>query len=303
VEPTVPRKIDYKFSFFIKIYKTTYNVMMAHKISPMMSAREMTIKRYSKSKPYLNWDKSNRNGILRSGWNPLRGINICFNDESQTNNRMSIIIELNAPMYHTGLSKMHPTHVPFVTKEFNHKIVAFGYFFEQDRNSKEINLILRIKPFYEKEYIILYRDCNYFGICYENIALDSKHIFESKFVISNDWQDKAIKTVINFYHKSFRDFHYVVEAVNDFIQNNKMKEHMIPEFARAFPMLNVVKCRWNFIDNESYSHNQERISRCGICQYDEMSVYNQAVVEPICVYFANAEIVDNIEDDCVVINA
>jgi hypothetical protein len=62
-------------------------------------------------------------------------------------------------------------------------------------------------------------------------------IEESKFIVSNEWQDKALGTGVNFCHRHFSDFHYVIEHINDFIQKAKVDANAVPEVANAYPML------------------------------------------------------------------
>jgi hypothetical protein len=56
---------------------------------------------------------------------------------------------------------------------------------------------------------------------------------------------------VNFCHKSFADFRYVVELVNDFIQQTKIDANAVPETTRAFPMLKLV--------GESHAEDHEEI--------------------------------------------
>jgi hypothetical protein len=63
---------------------------------------------------------------------------------------------------------------------------------------------------------------------------------ESKFVVSNEWQDKALRTGVNFCHESLCDFRFVVDHINDFIQQAKVEANSVPVTSRAYPMLSPV---------------------------------------------------------------
>jgi hypothetical protein len=98
-----------------------------------------------------------------------------------------------------------------------------------------------------KERKVVYKNCGYFGLERERIPLTENNesavrdfLEESKFVVSNEWQEKALGTGVNFCHKAFADFHFVVELVNDFIQKAKVDANAVPEVAHAYPMLHLL---------------------------------------------------------------
>jgi len=206
-----------------------------------MSNKQKAIHKYSKNKPILNWDISNQKSVFNSGWNPLKPINICFRDESETRGIMWIIIEINSPIFKRGLSLTSTPYIPYICKDANDDVIAYGFFFEKDPITKKINMMLRIKPFRNREHTVVYQNCQYFGLDYDEIlegnVFNRKHILQSRFTLSNEWQDKALCTGVNFLHKNFQDFKYVVDSINDFIQSNKIREHLVPEIAHAYPLL------------------------------------------------------------------
>ena len=226
---------------------------MFRRVSPVSNVqgvlRKRAIQKYKKNKPSLNWEVTNNKGILYSGWNPLKGINICFVDRSATNDMMCIFIEVNVPIFKHGLSTTSQPNIPFLCNDIGDGSIAFGYFFEKDPVTRHINLMVRTKHFRETEHVVVYRNCQYFGLDYDDILVpesnrinsDMKHIIQSRFIVSNEWQDKTLRTGVNLLYRTFQDFQYVVEAVNDFIQDNMVKEHLVPGVVNAYPVLRVVR--------------------------------------------------------------
>jgi hypothetical protein len=221
---------------------------------------------YSKNKPILNWNTNNKRSIYYSDWNSLKGINICFCDESETKNKISIIIEINTLILKRGFSILFNPYIPYLCNDAQNGIIAFGYFFEKNPETKKMNMTLRIKSLHDKEQTVVYKDCEYFAINYDNIytpiknTFNSNCILQSYFTISNEWQDKSLRTGVNFADKSFQDFKHVVEKVNNFIQNNKIKEHLIPDFIMAYPLLDIFKYsssqQSNHVVNDNTSHSR-----------------------------------------------
>lgn len=212
---------------------------------PIITEKQRAINKYSKNKPTLNWNINNQQGVFNSGWNPLKGINICFRDESEPRGLMWIVIEINSPIFKRGLSLTSTPNIPMLCNDAQDDIIAYGYFFEKDPVTKKINMMLRIKPFRGRERMITYQNCQYFGLDYDEIlegsVFQNQHIIQSRFTLSNEWQDKALCTGVNLLHKHFRDFKYVVDVINDFIQANKIREHLVPEVVNAFPLLKPIK--------------------------------------------------------------
>lgn len=188
----------------------------------MMTEKQKAIHKYSKNKPILNWDISNQRGVFNSGWNPLKGVNVCFRDESESRGLMWIVIEINSSIFKCGLSLTSTPNIPMLCNDAQDDIIAYGYFFEKDPITRKINMMLRMKPFRNRERMVMYQNCQYFGLDYDEILegdiFSRKHILQSRFTLSNEWQDKALCTGVNFLHKNFQDFKYAVDAINDFIQ-------------------------------------------------------------------------------------
>jgi hypothetical protein len=78
-----------------------------------------------------------------------------------------------------------------------------------------------------EEYRVHYQDCLYFGLEYDQ----EDDILMSKFVVSNEWQDKALSTGINFATTECQ-FQYIVKYINHYIQQHR--KQYIP---RAYPKL------------------------------------------------------------------
>ena len=218
---------------------------MFNRIVPVMTAQQKAIYKYSKNKPILNWDISNQQGVFNSGWNPLKGVNVCFRDESESRGLMWIVIEINSSIFRRGLSLTSAPNIPFLCDDAKDDIIAYGYFFEKDPVTRKINMMLRVKPFRGRERVVVYQNCQYFGLDYDEIlegdVFSNKRILQSRFTLSNEWQDKALCTGVNFLYKNFQDFKYVVDAINDFIQSNKIREHLVPDVVNAFPLLRPVR--------------------------------------------------------------
>jgi hypothetical protein len=127
----------------------------------------------------------------------------------------------------------------------------------------------------------LYKDCNYFGLETERVSGSSSRrindfeVFEeSKFVVSNEWREMAFGTGVNFCHKSFADFHYVVEMINDFIQQTKIDAHLVPSVSVAYPILNPVA--------KGHGHINIAAVGGGVCDAeDNGNCTATAVVQPL----------------------
>jgi hypothetical protein len=190
--------------------------MKSNKVIPEMACTptEHAIQKYSRNNPILNWD--NDRG-LRSGWNLFRVLktnNVCFRDETKDSNRMWFVIE-------------YPTKKCCLFD--NNHLYALGFFFVR-HPAGHIDLMYRIKTHQGREFQCIYKDCIYFGV--EN-EMD-ENILRSKFVVSNEWQEKAMSTGINFLQNPFSDFLYVVEYINEFIQASRTFRN---QMSVAFPLL------------------------------------------------------------------
>ena len=202
--------------------------------------QQAAITRYSKNVPILDWDYD---FIVykRNCWNPFTNVNICFQDNSK-NGQMSFTIECN-------MSKLN--------KLSSHNNIAMGFFFIKNTQG-DIDILFKKKMYSKKAEIILYKNCTYFGLFSDIVNQGFQFIKESKFIISNDNQDKAVKSIVNFNSKSYYDFHYVVDYINDFIQNIKVESGLVPLLTNAYPLLeceNYEQDQWG--SHESHHHDYE----------------------------------------------
>lgn len=267
---------------------------MFRRVSPQSSfqdgSRRRAIQKYKSNRPSLNWDPMNNKGIMYSGWNPLKGINLCFVDQSAARDLMCIIIEINVPLFTRGLSKtITNTKIPFLCNDIGNENIAFGLFFEKDPITRHINLMVRIKHFRSKEHVVIYKNCQYFGLDYDDILQfdhndNVQHVIQSRFIVSNEWQDKTLRTGVNLFYKTFQDFKYVIETVNDFIQENMVKEHLVPNVATAVPELCVVPRLPDEFTTETFRlfvHQDEVIHRVvphAVAEYND-NICDAVVVE------------------------
>lgn len=219
--------------------------------------KEYTLQKYSHNYPRMNWQEDIHYPLKWHEWyhivhlipkqtqQPKKDINICFCDESAERRRMSIIIEIDIPSITKYLSKVFKIIVPFLnntneTSETTEKIQAIGLFFERDCYGY-VNLLYKT-IINNHEHNIIYKKCNYFGLEPEYIRTNTKqtsYTKESRFIISNEWQDKALFSGVNFYHKYFCDFHYIVDHINDFIQHSLLYIQN-PEYIIAYPKLKCI---------------------------------------------------------------
>lgn len=203
----------------------------------------ITIEKYKQNKPTISWatDKD----IFHSGWNPMVGINVCLVDKSNADEKMmAILIERQA-----SLSKA---------------AFAIGCFFSVE-SSGYMMMTYRVKPLHGPEHTVVYRNITYFGLSKEKNYTDPNEpefMEESKFIVSNAWQDKALRTGVNFCHPDFMDFQFVAVHVNDFIQRHR-QEMSHCDVPRAFLMLQV--------DDSVRQHSASAGAGAGIganCPYD-----------------------------------
>ena len=131
------------FNLKESIFRMLYNEVISE-----ADDRTRAIEKYSRHKPGLKWGPHDHKGVYGSGWNPLRGVNICFKDESLTENRMWFVIELPFPgITMTGVSVLMLPCIPFMYKQMVTSAVAIGYFFNRDPITGKVNLQYRMKPF------------------------------------------------------------------------------------------------------------------------------------------------------------
>ena len=213
---------------------------MFNRVSPIIAEKEAAIVKYSNNTPVLDWSIRNQRDILHSGWNPMKGVNICFCDESAINGRMWFIVEIHKPYFNLN-TLWKKINIPYICDDAQDSIIAYGYYFEKDPRTKKINMMFRNKPFRGRERVVIYHNCQYFALDFDEFLTGRTHrVIQSRFTLSNEWQDKTVVTGVNFIHPDFRDFAHIVDKINDFIQTNKIQEH-IPETIQAFPLLKLIR--------------------------------------------------------------
>lgn len=195
------------------------------------------IAKYSRQKPELRWGPNDRFGVSTSRtshWNPLKGVNISFQDDSKMFDRMWFVIELPAPSktFQMVSIDMAPSF-PISHHELTSNAIALGFFFNKNCHTGKVDLLYRLKPFKGKEHSILYRDCCFFDLDTEKIY---PSVEESKFVISNECQDTVLGTGVNLCSSKYSDFAYVVQFINDFIQRTRTQTRV-----KAYPILKLVR--------------------------------------------------------------
>ena len=88
------------------------------------------------AEPHLRWGDRDIHGVTSSGWNPFRGANVCFKDETSTKDKITLIIEPPAPG--AGLSVAALLCVPYwpiICHAIACKSEAHGYFFEKNKET------------------------------------------------------------------------------------------------------------------------------------------------------------------------
>ena len=227
-----------------------------NKTHPMMNLEQKIITKYSQNIPYLDWSANNRNGVYKSGWNPFKGINICFRDELEKKNMVWFTIEIS-PNPVTSTMSMMPLLSSYMNPE---DIFAMGFFFIRDPETNEVDLLYRMKPFNGRERTVQYHDCRYFGIGTEYVPINTRRILRSrfakmsKFIVSNEWQDKALQTGLNLFHKNYEDFVHIVNYINNVIQISIVNSNVSSD-VQAFPLLQVIGNREMPENSNSYSVN------------------------------------------------
>ena len=85
------------------------------------------------AKTVLRWGDTDVSGVSASGWNPFKGANVCFMDESATKEKISLIIEPPAPgTTLTVASIFCIPYWPIICQAISAKSEAHGYFFEKN---------------------------------------------------------------------------------------------------------------------------------------------------------------------------
>jgi hypothetical protein len=96
------------------------------------------------------------------------------------------------------------------------------------------------------EHKVVYNDVVYFGLAremqpHETPCLDMPGavVVDSKFIVSNEWQDKALRTCVNLCHPMYADVLPIVDLANDFVQRHRPTRAAAP----AMPMLALCRPR------------------------------------------------------------
>lgn len=213
----------------------------------------MAIMKYANHAPKFDWDVPNNLGGksgLTMHWKHIHKnpkINICFRNEIEIN-RLSIMFEYPVNFTQSSLSYLSTVISSEFVDFIEDKIIGVGFFFVENRTTGEIDMYYCIKYLDGSEKHVLYRSVRYFGLDVDIISgYGGQHNIYNKiliynykkmscFTVSNEWQDKTIYVALDLYDKKYSDFKYVVEYVNDFIQNNLKVKHII-ETPIAYPLL------------------------------------------------------------------
>lgn len=249
-------------------------------VFPIIDDDVMAILKYANHVPKMNWYIP-RNYVSQRGAIGLRynrvninsDINICFHNEIETH-RLSIIFE-----YPVGFVSSSLSYLSTISSVFGNvledRIIGIGFFFTENMISGEIDMSYRIKYLDGTEKLVVYRSVRYFAldmdVIYDRFQCASSDSFPKKmygskykkiscFTISNEWQDKTIYVAIDLYNKKFYDFHYVVEFINSFIQNNLKAKQLLENPQRAYPLL-LNYHNYRNLDGYLMYHENQAISR------------------------------------------
>jgi hypothetical protein len=141
---------------------------------------------------------------------------------------MHFVIEFSPRIISAVISRM------IEPEKMKKQILGLGFFFERNPITDKISLLYRVKYLSGDEHRVIYNDVRYFGLDHEYVYHGSEYEKKSKFIVSNEWQDKALMTGVNFCEKYY-SFKYIVEYINDFIQKALVvRAH---NAIHAFPML------------------------------------------------------------------
>lgn len=253
-----------------------------NRISPISDYREKglvidSIVKYSSNTPILSWQGIEKNHRGNKNY----PVNICFTDESKIKNKMWFVIEFPQNRFESFVKKL-------TRKNYNPPI-GLGYFFYKNMETKTVDLLFSVMSLDGNEHQVLYKDCKYFGIYSDNIKIVNKSFItkykkESKFMVSNDWQDKSIDTGVNMYNKEFIDFHNIIIYINKFIQNS-INEFHSTEIPHAFPLLKTIKRRNCFRSNHNHIIFQRVI--------DENDQENELIHAEACTVVDNIVFIDD----------
>jgi hypothetical protein len=163
----------------------------------------------------------------------LQRVHISFRDERSYRNLLWFTIEFPRRIFGTFRKK--------------NEILGIGLFFMRNLDTGVVDLMYCVQRDTGYYSSTLFKDCNYFGLDFDT-EIQPFHgyairTYLSKFIVSNQNQDKALNTEVNFYSEKFlfnkSSIGYIVECANDFIQSTKIICDCIPEVAPAYPLLHV----------------------------------------------------------------
>jgi len=96
------------------------------------------------------------------------------------------------------------------------------------------------------EHRVVYTDVVYFGLAREvqphetpYLDMPGAVVVDSKFIVSNEWQDKALRTCVNLCHPMYADVLPIVDLANDFVQRHRPTRAAAP----AMPLLALCRPR------------------------------------------------------------
>lgn len=218
--------------------------MNSRRIIPVSTSPKYTaIYKYMAKRPKLNWQNSH--GFSRfSSWSNKP--NICFHEDIQ-HKKMHLYIE-----FPIGFITSCMSNIPYMNESIHESTAGICLYFYVEENTQDVNILYRRKPLYGHEHSVLYAGCKYFGIQKEMEHMDFIYHNEPRiiynrrtnFMVSNDWQDKTIVTDVNFEDSYHRDFHYVIDHINDFIQHAIYEKNMcmgLGIVSHAIPLLKLLR--------------------------------------------------------------
>ena len=275
--------------------------MNRRKVIPKINTDIMAIIKYTNNTPRLHWKFGSYDLVqhhnpdftslelnncfkseIRQDYFPIftsSELNICFNNEIE-NGQMMILFE-----YPVRFLDSYMYCIPRLKQKIMKRVtIGTGMLFKKNSITNEIDLYLSRKFLDGSYHLIEYHSTRYFGLDSEvlympsNILNSHEELIEypyqnrTLFTVSNLWQDKTIDINVNIYKKEYSDFHYIVEYVNDFIQQNLQKNHIV-DIPVALPLL----LRFNK-ENRCivYEDNQ-----CDVSYYSNLDVSSNFTIAPL----------------------
>lgn len=183
--------------------------------------------------PSLSWRNQDSYGVSASGWNPLKGLGVTINDESGTNNRISIFIEPPAPG--TGICCMmfcvpfFPFFWPIMCPQLIIRANAHAFIFAQNE-AGVIDLLHRQKPFFGSEIRKTYHDCTHFCAVVTKFReapeeIHDESISQSSFILTYRDGEIRLPTGENFSTTSLGKLNEIADVVNSLIATSMEQRH------------------------------------------------------------------------------